>query len=74
MATFYDANNIIELMSWADESLDGMARLQAQLPITSPELFQIIAKALEDKGSAPEDREKFLMALVATAIQKLSAV
>lgn len=74
MGTFYDANNIIELMSWADESLDGMARLQAQLPITSPELFQIIAKALENKGSAPEHREKFLMALVATAIQKLSAV
>lgn len=65
--------NLVELMAWADESMDKMALLQRELPVTSPELFQVIGNVLDDKGSTLEEREIYLAALVATSIQKLSA-
>lgn len=69
----YDYRNTVDLMAWADESLDGMADLQRRVPVTTPDLLEVIGKSLDNIGAPDDMRETCLRALVATAIQKLSA-
>lgn len=60
----------IELMAWADETLDEFVRHQKAEPVSTPDWFTIIAYSSQDIENAA--RMVSMMALVATAIQKLS--
>lgn len=64
--------NIVELMAWADTAIEDWAKLQSTAPLTTPELMGVVRRGLDHKGYDPIGREMVLLAMVATAVQKLS--
>lgn len=64
--------SIVELMAWADTAIADWATLQGTAPLTTPELMGVVRRGLDRKGYDPAGREMVLLAMVATAVQKLS--